>query len=749
VVSIRGGLLFAFALVVLLVVGSLLTASLLGTKRMARDVAGSLMFALGRDTEFRLHDLFEPPRQKMLEDYAAIRQGRYSVRDAEVRRGLLIPGLFALPKVDSMVLADLDGGHFLVQRYSELVRRSALLSTVAERLPVSDPLRLQFVMRDFRPAEWGETSHWVLWEEAGGQILQKWNLSLSGYDARQRPWYKAAMAAFRDQTLPEAQAAASSLIAWTGVYSLFTTKAPSISAAVAARDPSGKILIVSYDLPLDEIAQFTRSVRPSPRGMMFVLTDDGRLLGPPRETLTDNQPDADVPALQLVAQSGSPHVADAVATWQADHGGQPDRFRLALDGETWWAGFTPFEIGSGHRFWIGVLLPESDLIPAASENRWFIVGVGFMTLLLSAGLALSLARWFSKPLAELAAQSRRIASLDLSETAPVRSHLGELDLLSVALGEMRDALRRYIVERDLSRQEGHARKLEAVGQLAAGIAHEINTPAQYVGDGVHFLKEAFAGYQCLVGHYRRAVDVLETAGGQQALVSEIREIEEEIDLAYLEANVPGSFESCQDGVSRISTIVRAMKEFAHPDQSEMACADLNRALQTTLAVAKNEYKYVAEVTTDFGCLPPVLCHVGDLNQVFLNLIVNAAHAVGDVVGKGGSKGTIRITTCQEGDSARIDVADTGSGIPEAIRPRIFDPFFTTKEVGKGTGQGLAIARSIVVTKHHGSLTFESEVGKGTTFTIRLPIGNARAPAKSGIVQGKEKSISDEGIPRNG
>jgi signal transduction histidine kinase len=729
VVSIRGGLLLALALVVLLVVGSLLTASLFGTKRMARDVAGSLMFALGRDTESRLHDLFEPPRQKMLEDYAAIRQGRYSVKDAQARRELLIPGLFALPKVDSMVLADLEGGHFLIQRYSELVRRSALLSTVAERLPVADPHRLQFVMRDFRPAEWGETSHWVLWEEAGRQIVQKWNLSLSGYDARQRPWYKAAMAAYRDQTLPEAQAAAASLIAWTGVYSLFTTKAPSISAAVAARDPSGEILIVSYDLPLDEIAQFTRSVRPSPRGMMFVLTDDGRLLGPPRETLTDNKPDADAPALQLVAQSGSPHVADAVATWQADHGGQPDRFRLALDGETWWAGFTPFEIGSGHRFWIGMLLPESDLIPAASENRWFMVGVGFLTLLLAAGLALILARWFSKPLAELAAQSRRIASLDLTETAPVHSHLGELDLLSIALGEMRDALRRYIVERDLSRQEGHARKLEAVGQLAAGIAHEINTPAQYVGDGVHFLKEAFAGYQRLVGQYRRAVEVLETAGGQQALVSEIREIEEEIDLTYLEANVPGSFESCQDGINRITTIVRAMKEFAHPDQSEMASADLNRALQTTLAVAKNEYKYVADVTTDFGDLPPVLCHVGDLNQVFLNLIVNAAHAIGDVVGKGGSKGTLRITTCQEGDSARIDVADTGSGIPEAIRQRIFDPFFTTKEVGKGTGQGLAIARSIVVTKHHGSLTFESEVGKGTTFTIRLPIDKAGALAK--------------------
>jgi PAS domain S-box-containing protein len=284
--------------------------------------------------------------------------------------------------------------------------------------------------------------------------------------------------------------------------------------------------------------------------------------------------------------------------------------------------------------------------------------------------------------------------------------------------------------RDLSKEKGievelgHARKLEAVGQLASGIAHEINTPAQYVGDGIHFLKEAFEGYRQLIPQYQRAVQVLDTAGGHEALVKEIREMEESIDLPYLEANAPGSFESCQDGISRISTIVRAMKEFAHPDQKEKVPANLNQALQTTLAIARNEYKYVAQVVTELGDLPLVLCHIGDLNQVFLNLIVNAAHAIGDVVGTSGGKGTIRIKTSQEGTVARIDIADTGAGIPEAIRQRIFEPFFTTKEVGRGTGQGLTIARSAVVTKHGGSLTFESAVGKGTTFTIRLPIDGA-------------------------
>ncbi len=285
------------------------------------------------------------------------------------------------------------------------------------------------------------------------------------------------------------------------------------------------------------------------------------------------------------------------------------------------------------------------------------------------------------------------------------------------VGVIRDITESKRLEAEL----GHARKLEAVGQLASGIAHEINTPTQFVGDGVHFLKEAFAGYQQLVGQYQRAVKTLEATGGHEALVSEIRATEESIDLPYLQANAPASFESCQEGISRISTIVRAMKEFAHPDQKDKVLANLNQALQTTLAIARNEYKYVAEVVTDLGDLPPVLCHVGDLNQVFLNLIVNAAHAIGDVVGQSGSKGAIRIRTSREESLARIDIADSGAGIPEAIRQRIFDPFFTTKEVGKGTGQGLAIARSVIVTKHGGTLTFDSEVGKGTTFTIRLPI----------------------------
>jgi signal transduction histidine kinase len=164
-----------------------------------------------------------------------------------------------------------------------------------------------------------------------------------------------------------------------------------------------------------------------------------------------------------------------------------------------------------------------------------------------------------------------------------------------------------------------------------------------------------------------------------------------------------------------------MREFAHPDLQERVASDLNRMLLTTLTVARNEYKHVADVETDLGDLPPVLCNVGELNQVFLNILVNAAHAVGDVVAQTRNKGRIVVRTCRDGDAVVVEIEDTGSGIPEAARPRVFDPFFTTKPVGKGTGQGLAIARSIVVDRHRGSLTFRTEVGRGTTFTIRLPI----------------------------
>lgn len=280
-----------------------------------------------------------------------------------------------------------------------------------------------------------------------------------------------------------------------------------------------------------------------------------------------------------------------------------------------------------------------------------------------------------------------------------------------------------VTERNLLRaQLLQAQKLESVGQLAAGIAHEINTPTQYIGDNVRFMKDAFLDLRSLLAHYER---LLLLAKSNTLTTESIHEIEEAVrsaDAGYLLEEIPKAVEQTLEGVTRVSTIVSAMKEFSHPGTKEKIPLDLNHAIDSTITVSRNEWKYVAELETDFDpALPLINCLPGELSQVILNLIVNAAHAIADVVREGGlEKGKITVQTKTLTDWAEILIHDTGAGIPEEIRTRIFDPFFTTKGIGKGTGQGLAIARSVVVDKHGGTIHFETEMGRGTTFIIRLP-----------------------------
>ncbi len=268
-----------------------------------------------------------------------------------------------------------------------------------------------------------------------------------------------------------------------------------------------------------------------------------------------------------------------------------------------------------------------------------------------------------------------------------------------------------------------AQKLESVGRLASGIAHEINTPVQFVNDNVQFLQLAFGDLVGLFEKHRQLRDAAATGQVSPELLREVDEAERAADLGYLLEHVPKAVARSVEGLERVATIVRSLKEFAHPEGKERGEADLNRALASTLTVARNEYRYVAKVETDYGELPAVWCFLSELNQVFLNVIVNAAHAIEEARRGEGELGLIRVVTRRDGDSVKISVSDTGTGMSPAIQERIFDPFFTTKEVGKGTGQGLAIARTVVVDKHGGTLTFDSAVGRGTTFHIRIPIGS--------------------------
>jgi signal transduction histidine kinase len=283
----------------------------------------------------------------------------------------------------------------------------------------------------------------------------------------------------------------------------------------------------------------------------------------------------------------------------------------------------------------------------------------------------------------------------------------------------------------LEAQLAQAQKLESIGQLAAGIAHEINTPIQYVGDNTVFLRDSVADYRRCLDALQGILDRAKGGALDEAAIAEAEGILAAADLDYLSEEIPKAIEQTLDGVSRVARIVRAMKEFSHPGSEEKAAADLNRLIENTITVARNEWKYVADLVTDFDpSLPPVPCLIGEFNQVVLNLLVNAAHAVADRAGGGPAphKGTITVSTRSAGEWAEVRVRDTGTGIPEAIRVKVFDPFFTTKPVGKGTGQGLAIAHAVIVKKHGGELTFETEVGVGTTFILRLPL-SARQPAE--------------------
>ncbi len=270
-------------------------------------------------------------------------------------------------------------------------------------------------------------------------------------------------------------------------------------------------------------------------------------------------------------------------------------------------------------------------------------------------------------------------------------------------------------------------KLASVGQLSAGIAHEINTPTQFVGDNVRFLQESFEDLSEIISAFKDLLDEARNDGKNKDIVSRIDEIIEEIDLEYLMDEIPKAIEQTLDGVERIATIVRSMKKFAHPGTDEMAPSDINDAIKNTITVCRNEWKYTSEVITDFDeTLPPVPCRIAEINQVILNMIVNAAHAIEEVVGSNPKeKGKITIKTRKNGNWAEIIIKDTGKGIPEEILPKIFDPFFTTKEVGKGTGMGLNLAYHVIA-KHGGSIDVESEVGVGTVFTIRLPLNDQKS-----------------------
>ncbi|WP_419784496.1 PAS domain S-box protein [Maridesulfovibrio sp.] len=275
--------------------------------------------------------------------------------------------------------------------------------------------------------------------------------------------------------------------------------------------------------------------------------------------------------------------------------------------------------------------------------------------------------------------------------------------------------------KNLERKLEMARKLESIGRLASGIAHEINTPIQYVGNSVHFQKDGFADFMKVHKLDTRILAECRSAGLFPQLLKQRDELAEEEELDFLIEEIPNSCDRAQNGIQRVAGIVHAMKNFAHPGQEEKQPADINKLIANTVTVSRNEWKYHADLDMQLETLPLVNCFQGSINQVLLNMIVNAAHAIKYKYDETGGKGKIAISTYWSYDDVFINISDDGTGIPDSIKDKIFEPFFTTKQVGEGSGQGLAIAHDIVVSKHGGAIELESFPGEGTTFTIRLPI----------------------------
>ena len=305
----------------------------------------------------------------------------------------------------------------------------------------------------------------------------------------------------------------------------------------------------------------------------------------------------------------------------------------------------------------------------------------------------------------------------LQELANVASHALQTELDNVRLSERTEELQDALT--NLQRLQGEiieARKLESLGSMAAGVAHEINTPSQFIGDNLHFLADALAPILDVVSDIVAETDETtpaETAGLSQRLG--------DADAAFVVGEVPAALEQSIDGIGRISDIVRSLKDYAHPGGTEMAPSDLNRGIESTVVVCRSRWKDHADVDLELAPdLPAVHCRLSEINQVVMNLVVNAADAI---AAAGNGTGRIKVSTERDGESVTVAVADNGNGIATEDQHRVYDPFFTTKEVGSGTGQGLSISRS-VIEAHGGKLWFDTTPGTGTTFRFTLPIDGA-------------------------
>jgi len=672
------GLFAAFGLLVLLTCVGFLW--LLGVLRAGQDrEASRQLIARSQDrTEVELRRLLDPIDRAVREAEEWTRRGLVRRYDSAALKALFLPQLRRLPQSCSMMVADEAGYEFLILRNLGPV---GLLDT--------PPEAGRWVTRDFRRSEWGRRSEWTLWDEGGDVAVRRWERDLD-YDPRLRDWHAAPRRLLREGA-PER-------VHWTGVDTFFTSKTPGITASIAAADPAGDVVVIGYDLLFSDLSAFTQRVRPSENGKVFVYTDAGELVGLPRDERFEAPEDAAAAILEPVAAVGPEELAAAIEVWEEREGGAAAPTRVEAGGEAWWVASRPFDVGPERRLWIGVAVPESDLLVSPAE-RSAVLAIALLGMLASIALAYLLARSFARPLQGLAAQSDRIAALDYSPGRRAPSRLAEVDRLSLALDRMRAALS----DHDVALREAKERAedaTEAKSSFLANMSHEIRTPLHAVLGFSHLLKT-----DELRPDQRECVTAIRQSG--EALLGIVNDV---LDFSKIEAG---------------------KLDLAAAPFAPAACVEDAVAIVAHKAAAKG-------LTLAVQIAPEVPERVrGDgvrLRQVLVNLLDNAVKFTAE----GGVELSLAAGPPADGALVlRAAVADSGPGVAPDRLADLFDPFVqvdgsATRAHG-GTGLGLAICRRLCEAMG-GAIRAESAPGVGSTFQVSVRVGvvgagdGAEAPA---------------------
>lgn len=561
--------------------------------------------------------------------------------------------------------------------------------------------------------------HFSFYEMDNRGDRQKFIEKFKPYDPRQRPWYLSAVKAGRPT--------------WSNVFLDIASEKPAITASEPVYDSQGKLLGVCATQVMlsDSLRKFLASLSIGKTGQAFVIERSGLMISSStKEPLTIGKGKN----LQLIAATASndPLVRETAEYLQQKFGSfdqiqKSEQLDFTLNSQRQFVQVLPLKDGRGIDWIIVVVVPESDFMEQINANTNTTILLSLLSLIIATGLGIITSQWIAAPIRRLSQASQAIASGNFEQKVPetIVEELGTLsvsfNLMSQELKNSYHTLEQKVQERtqelrDTQAQLIQSEKMSSLGQLVAGIAHEVNNPANFIHGNLSHLSQYTQDLLELVQLYQKYYP---------HPVSEIQAKCEEVDLEFLIEDLSKLLYSMKVGSERIRDIVKSLRNFSRLDEADFKSVDIHEGIESTLMILQNRLKARhqhpgIEAIKEYGNLPLIECYAGQLNQVFMNILTNALDALDEREQE--ETKTIRIsTTLYNSELVRICIADNGCGMTEEVKKRLFDPFFTTKPVGKGTGMGMSISYQIVTKKHQGQLWCRSEPGEGTEFWIEIPL----------------------------